>query len=198
MQKLLLLCAILVFLTSCRTVTIGAEVLSEKSLTCDKVISKSVAIVLIRNDGTYYDHPENKTSQAEEQYIFLPLEKRLINAHCFEKVKIFRNESLAKDFDRIIKIQIKTETFSNLEMTGRAFWMFASASTLFIMPYSGSESYDLIFEDSVTEFKKLYPLKTDYTAHIFYFFREWNLFGPPTDVINGVIDDFFNELKAKS
>lgn len=197
MQKLLLFCGILISLTSCRTVTTGTEFLSEKSLICDKVISKNVAFVLTRTDGIHYEHPENKTSQTEKESVFLPLENHLINTHCFKKVKIFKDERLTKDFDRIIKIQIKTDSFSNPETTGRAIWAFASASTLFILPYFGSESYEIILEDSITEFKKSYHLKTNYTAHIFYFFREWNLFGPTSDESNRVIDDFLNELKAK-
>ena len=189
------LCITIFFLLSCVTVTIPPASISNTTLSCNKLISKNVALVFQSQNSEQDGYLANKF--LTETDAVSPFEKRFLNTRCFEKVKVLKSESLAKDFDRIIHIQLAEESRTTLAIAGSAVWLFASASTLFLLPYYQTDQHVVVLEDSRTMFKKTYELKSDSTFHLFYFFKDWNVFTTSSDITNAIFDDFFNELKAK-
>ena len=194
-SRILILFSVLLSVLSCVTATEKPEFLSNNALMCEKQISKSVALLQIHSDADVIDDVKKNS---EENNVTSPLEQRLQSTHCFDKVKIISDEKLAKDFDRTIKIQVKTKQFSGLKATGRIIWLFTSASTLFLLPYFHNDDYEVILTDSKTDFTKSYFLKSHSTVHVFYFFTDWTFGDMSSEILNGIFEDYFNDLKGKA
>ena len=194
--KQLLLLVSLITLASCATVISNPDSLSLKPLTCNKLIADKIGIIRLVDDD----------EKAEEQKAFVKntaptaFEERMLNTHCFKEVKLLDDEGQLKDFDRNIKIKVNIIEKSNFETAKRALWIVASASTLFLLPYFGTENYELRLEDSKTGFKKFYNFKADHTMHMIFFFAPWDL-KTGSNISNEKLADFMNdfliELKAK-
>lgn len=193
--RILILLSVLLSVLSCVTVTEKPEFLSNKALMCEKVISKSVALLQIQSDVDVTDEVK-KTSEGNN--VTSPLEQRLQSTRCFDIVKFISDEKLAKDFERTIKIQVKTKQFSGLKTTGRIIWLFTSASTLFLLPYFHNDNYEVILTDSKTDFTKSYFFKSHSVVHVFYFFTDWTLDDMSSEIFIGIFEDYFNDLKGKT
>lgn len=194
MRLLSIIFALVMFLSSCSIVTKVPESLSNNIVTCEKTMSKSLALVWVFDEDTRKIDPEKKKSDDEIKKSYH--EEKLLNTRCFEKVKTFDDENMAKDFDRIIRMKVKLQSPSGLEITGHAFWIFISASTLFLLPYFHTENIELTLEDSKTGFSRTYNFTMKYTAHISYFFNDWD-FQSPIEKDYEIMNDFLNELKAR-
>ena len=194
--KQLILLVSIIALSSCTTIIVNTDSFSPNSLTCSKVIADKLGIIRLIDDD----------DKAEEQKTFVNnptdglLEEKFLNTHCFKEVKFLKSEAQIKDFDRIIKIKVNIVEKSNFQTAKRALWILGSASTLFLIPYFGTENYELRIEDSKTGFKKFYNFTADQTMHMIYFFSAWDIktgSNIPNEKIGDFINDFFIELKAK-
>lgn len=193
--RLLVLMSVLFGISSCVTVTEKPELISNNSLICEQPISKTVAILRKSSDT---DTPNEVKKTSKESNVPSLLEQHLQSTHCFDKVKILSEEKDAKDFERTIKIQIKPNQLSFLKATGHIVWMFTSASTLFLLPYFNNTNFEVTLTDSKTGFTKSYFLKSRSTVHIFYFFTDWTLDELSSEIIEGIFEDYFSELKGQA
>lgn len=192
MNKIIYFCVLMV-LCSCSIVTVLPESLVDNKLSCEKPISKSVALIWVVGKST-------RDMQLEKKALTDPLsqqiEEKLTESKCFEKVSTFIDDSQVKDVDRIIRIRITSQSRSNWEMTGRTLWAFVSASTLFLLPYYDTEINEMTLDDSKTGRSISYEFKTKYSAHIIYFFEDWVLTAEAQKRYE-IIFEFIKELKAK-
>lgn len=192
MIRTYLICILWIFVsTSCKTIYVTPDLPVHASLVCKTLLADKVAF--------YFDselrEEDTKLAEVERKTVAPPFIDRLEKSGCFNQVKWDVPKQELKNFDRIIKLSNNYPT-SPAKIIGHTLWVMVSASTLFLIPYHGTFSQDLIFEDSKTGFKKTYPIEYSMSLHLFYFFNYNNISMNETEITK-IYDDFIVELREQ-